>query len=114
MCCWSDEWLTADPARQNEAAGALRTASDCGMLYEIADQRDWADALWGYTDAVNGIDSLEYARPARAGSPPAHVDHLATLGKPSGSSRPTRAGRAPLCTLADQRPSTSSPTTSSP
>lgn len=67
VCAWYDEWATDDPTRQNEAAAALGTARDWNMLTEIADQGGWADAIWGYTDAITGTDS-----PVE--SAPEHID----------------------------------------
>lgn len=67
VCAWYDEWATDDPTRRNEAAAVLGSARDWDMLTEIADQGGWSDAIWGYTDALTGIDS-----PVE--SAPEHID----------------------------------------
>lgn len=35
------------------------------MLTEIADRGGWSDAIWGYTDAITGIDSPVVSAPER-------------------------------------------------
>ena len=64
--------------------GCARRARDWNMHTEIPDQGGWADAIWGYTDAITGIDS-----PVE--SAPEHIDEPSAATASTDHPRPARA-----------------------
>jgi hypothetical protein len=65
-CAWLEQWVDAtakgDEAPAQEAVDAMATSHDWAILLEMDEEGDWPEAIWQYTDAMQGNDPIPQGR----------------------------------------------------